>query len=138
MKGPVPPYVQQPGFLAEDEHDRLLAWVLDNRARFTPARVIGGVVDPALRVSETLRDLGPLEEMLSMRLRAALPSLAAATATRAFEADSLELELAAHGEGAHFAPHRDIPIGEGRRQRRRRPSREGIQHDDRWTPENAR
>ncbi len=36
------------------------------------------------------------------------------TGTRPFALEALELELAAHGDGAHFAAHRDIPVGQGR------------------------
>lgn len=52
--------------------------------------------------------------MLEQRLRDALPALQKATGTSG-EAPSLELELAAHGEGAHYKAHVDVSYGAGRR-----------------------
>ncbi|MDB5694338.1 MAG: thioesterase superfamily protein [Alphaproteobacteria bacterium] len=113
-KGPLPPHAQMRDFLPPDEIELLLDWVLANRARFAAAKVIGGRVDPELRVAETLRDFGPTEAMLRCRLETALPWIFERTGTRPFEPDAVELELAAHGHGAHFGAHRDIPVGPGR------------------------
>ena len=44
-----------------------------------------------------------------------LPEIMAAAGYRGPEPRSLEFEITASGDGAHFAPHVDIPIGAGRR-----------------------
>ena len=47
----------------------------------------------------------------------------AATGIKGPEPRSLELELAAHGDGAHYEAHLDIPVGQGRRSLGARPRR---------------
>lgn len=101
-------------FLAPQELRLILEWALASRAQFRPAKVIGGIVDPAKRVAMTLRELGPMDAVLRRALRAALPWVFANTGTQPFEPKSIELEVAAHGHGAHFSAHRDIPVGSGR------------------------
>jgi Rps23 Pro-64 3,4-dihydroxylase Tpa1-like proline 4-hydroxylase len=129
--GPLPAYAQLFDFLAESEHQLLLDWVLAGPVRFQPAGVTKGTVDsedrldPQHRVALTSRKLGPLEPMLSERLLAALPKLMATTGTGGEPPASLELELAAHGDGAFFRPHRDIPVGP-----KRKPV-SGSEHEDR-------
>ena len=63
--------------------------------------------------------------MLSERLLAALPQVMAGTGTGGLPPVSLELELAAHGDGAFYLPHLDIPVGA-----RRKPV-SGSPHEDR-------
>ena len=118
--GPLPPHTQMRDFLPPDVHRSLLAWVLDNEARFKPAKVTISShdtavrVNPEVRIAMTMRDLGPLREPLSALLVDALPSLMTATGTVGPEPRSLELELAAHGDGAHYRAHVDIPFGPNR------------------------
>lgn len=110
----LPPHYSDPCFLGAEQHAAMLDWALTNRDRFEPSLIQGDVLDPARRASLSLRDLGPLADLLRTRLRDHLPLLVAGTGTRPFELDSIELELVAYGEGAHFEPHRDIPIGDVR------------------------
>ncbi len=120
VAGPLPRYAQITDFLPDDEHRRLLDWSLSIREKFQPATVSKGRprrefrVDPERRIGLTTRKLGPLEEMLRERLLTALPELMASTGTGGPPPISLELELAAHGDGAYYRPHIDIPVGAGR------------------------
>ena len=129
--GPLPPHAQLFDFLAESEHQLLLEWVLTDPGRFQPAGVTKGTLDSEdrldrqQRVALTTRKLGPLEPMLSERLLAALPELMARTGTGGAPPSSLELELAAHGDGAFYRPHLDIPVGP-----KRKPV-SGSPHEDR-------
>ena len=117
--GPLPPVAQRQQFLADEDHRALLDHVLANRDKFSPAVVNKGQVDsvnrvdPAKRIALTTRTIGPLEPLLRDRLGAALADLAAQFGL-GFTADSLELEFAAHGDGAFFGAHTDIPIGANR------------------------
>lgn len=117
MLGPLPPLGRIPDFLPPEQREKLLAWVLANEARFRPATVnkgrtaSGDEVDPHKRIALTSRDIGPFEPLLREALLDALPRLMEATGTAGPEPRSLELELAAHGDGAHFQPHLDIPVG---------------------------
>lgn len=113
--GPLPPHHRFRDFLAKEELEALLAHTLSSRDRFKPSTVGGGRVDHAIRRSERLRDLGPVEAMLRHRLADALPDILPRVGARPFELTLIELELAAHGEGAHFAPHIDLPVGPERR-----------------------
>jgi Rps23 Pro-64 3,4-dihydroxylase Tpa1-like proline 4-hydroxylase len=72
------------------------------------------VVDPAKRISERTRQLGSWAEGFVSRIADRLDWIFASTGTRAFPVDHYELEVASHGDGAHFARHRDIPVGPGR------------------------
>lgn len=119
-EGPLPPYARMFDFLTEDEHRQLLDWVLSIRDRFRPATVSKGRpkrefrVDPERRIGLTTRKLGPLEAVLRERLLKALPELMAGTGTGGPPPTSLELELAAHADGAYYRPHIDIPVGANR------------------------
>jgi Rps23 Pro-64 3,4-dihydroxylase Tpa1-like proline 4-hydroxylase len=114
---PLPPYVQLRDFLPSKEHHALLDWALANEASFRPAKIINegekSVIDPELRVALTTRNFGPFQSMLEQRLLNALPALAAGTGTKQ-DATSIELELAAHGDGGHYAAHLDLSYGKDR------------------------
>jgi Rps23 Pro-64 3,4-dihydroxylase Tpa1-like proline 4-hydroxylase len=112
--GPMPRWHQFENVLPPEEHRALLDWTLQNRERFKTARVIAGI-DPSLRIAETLRDLGPLRPLLEARLRAMLPEIFRNSGVRPFEVEYIELEIAAHGDGAFFTRHTDIPFGPDRK-----------------------
>jgi hypothetical protein len=115
--GPLPPHVQLSDFLPADTHRRLLDWTLNHRDRFRPATVnagregSGSEVDPAKRVALVTRRLDDICEELENRLLGAFDSIAERSGYRGPRLTSLELEIAAHGDGAHFRDHVDIPIG---------------------------
>ena len=56
---PLPPYHVYRDFLEPADEAMLLDWTLANRARFKPATLAGGEVDPERRTAECLTDLGP-------------------------------------------------------------------------------
>lgn len=117
---PLPPFARIFEFLPDAEHWELLNWVISIRDEFRPAMISKGRprrearVDPERRIGLTTRRLGPLQKMLRERLLAALPELMQRTGTRGPPPTSLELELAAHPDGAFYGPHIDIPVGKGR------------------------
>jgi Rps23 Pro-64 3,4-dihydroxylase Tpa1-like proline 4-hydroxylase len=119
--GPMPPYAQFHNFLDRDLHQALLDWVAGHRGDFDSATVTkskeghGDRLDPEVRIALRSLDLGPLKDRLSKPLLDALPDAMNAVGSRGPQPRSLELELTAYGEGAHFKPHLDIPIGLDRR-----------------------
>jgi SM-20-related protein len=115
MKGLIPRFHQYSDFLSAADRTALLEWVFENKARFEVSSLAGGVIDPKRRISERLTDLGPLESMFSNQIRGLGADVFEKTGTPPFEIEYIELEIAAHGDGAHFAMHTDIPIGEGRK-----------------------
>ena len=116
----MPPHAQFLDFLDAPTHQALLDWVSVQRDNFAPATVTkskagqGTRLDPEVRRALKLRDLGPLDGTLNERLLAALPEAMKAVGNRGAEPRSLELELTAYGDGAHFKAHLDIPIGPDR------------------------
>ncbi|HXC55725.1 MAG TPA: 2OG-Fe(II) oxygenase [Rhizomicrobium sp.] len=107
----LPPHSVRHDFLPPALVADFLAYVRDNQARFEPAKVgIGPTrsVDPAIRVSARLRDLGALKAGLESRLRPLAPVLAAELRVEPFETSLLELELVAHGDGAFYRRHSDL------------------------------
>jgi SM-20-related protein len=114
-KGPLPPCHQFRDFLDPEEHSALLDWSIASRGRFIPARLLGNVLDETRRIAQRLPDLGPHGPVLVRRIKENLAEIFRRTGTRPFEVEAFELELAAHGDGAFFAAHSDIPFGEGRK-----------------------
>jgi Rps23 Pro-64 3,4-dihydroxylase Tpa1-like proline 4-hydroxylase len=110
---PLPPFHQFRDFLPEDELATLLNWTIAHRARFAPSRMSSGIVDPSARHSLVTTDFGEIHPLLTSRIEAALPKIFTKSGTRPFAVEAVELEIAAHGDGAHFAPHTDIPVGPG-------------------------
>jgi SM-20-related protein len=114
--GPLPPCAQVFDFLPQRDHHLLLAWVVDHRERFRPAKIHSSrtgrnEVDPNGRIALAARRLDGIEEMLQHHFLAVLPRIIAGAGYRGPQPTLLELEVAAHGDGAHYTPHVDIPIG---------------------------
>src|ERR671928_707522 len=103
--GPLPPYRLLADFLPAGDHRRLLDWTLAARDRFRPSKLVGGIVDEDLRISSMLKDLGEMRPLLRRAIDTRLDEIFAGAGVRPFTPDVVETELAAHGEGAHFAPH---------------------------------
>lgn len=109
--GPLLPSRQYEQFLPAAEADGLLQWAVENRARFAPARLTGGVLDPSRRQALKLGDLDRFHALLEASIVARLPDIFRDTGTQQFAPDHIEIELTAHGDGAFFRPHSDVPIG---------------------------
>jgi len=115
MEGPIPRFHQYSNFLDADERSVLLEWAFEQQSCFKPTSLTSGVTDPAWRVSERLVDLGPTGNTFTARMRELGADVFEQTGTSRFEVEHYELEIVAHGDGAHYAAHSDIPVGEGRR-----------------------
>lgn len=119
--GPFPPHAQFTDFLPEADHRALLAYAIAQENSFKPATVYSGEgggqtkYDPTTRQALKLRSLGIFEALVRERLLDVLPSITDASGYHGPEPKSIEFELNAYGDGAHFRPHIDIPIGPGRK-----------------------
>jgi hypothetical protein len=111
---PLPPCHQYRDFLDPAEHEALLEWAIANAGRFKPAGTTGEVGDRKHRIAESLGDLGPHRSVLERRLKEIAPDIFRRTGSKPFEIEYFELGIAAHGDGAFFAAHNDIPVGRGR------------------------
>lgn len=119
--GPLPPHARFADFLPADELRALLDWTMAEESRFTPGKVFYGEggknqrVDSAVRQVLRHRGVGTMESTFKERLLDALPQIMAGAGYRGPEPRSLQFELNAYGDGAHFRPHLDIPLGANRR-----------------------
>lgn len=103
-------------FLTIGQRIAILAWALDNRARFRPAMLKSGLVDLEVRRALYLRDLGPSRSILSRSVAELVPQLVRDLPLTPFVIGGLEMELVAYNDGAHFTLHTDTYTGErGRR-----------------------
>ena len=118
--GPFPPHLQLFDFLPESEHRQLLEWVLENCEAFMPATVTTGKpgdqgkINEKQRIALTTGEIGEIASIVEPRLLAALDQIIERVGYSGAKPSSLELELAAHGHGAHYRTHLDIPVGEDR------------------------
>ena len=102
------------GFLGAGRNRELLEYALRRRGEFEPSTLVGGQVDASRRISERLLDLGPTRHWFEATIRNEAADLFARSGVPPFDIEYVELEIAAHGNGAHFAVHTDIPLGWGR------------------------
>jgi len=110
LKLPAPHFVLH-DFLPPDQHRALLAWTLSQESRFTPAGIAGQTVDNSIRRCERLNDLGPFEQLFTELLIDSYQEWLTTLDDGPFEQNRVELQIAAYGDGAHFAFHTDTGSG---------------------------
>jgi SM-20-related protein len=117
---PLPPHGRLLDFLPEADRRALLDWAIAEEKSFAPARVFYGEGGLQYRVDHSSRSalrhsgVGPFEPMLRGQLLDTLQAIMAAAGYRGAEPRSIQFELNAYGDGAHFAPHIDIRVGKDR------------------------
>lgn len=108
------PYHQYHDFLAPEQERVLYDYAISNEARFENSSIGGKVFDETRRRSQRLAELGVPGKQFEARIRARFADFFATTGIAPFDVEYVELEIAAHGDGAHFAAHSDVPVGWGR------------------------
>jgi SM-20-related protein len=109
-----------PGWLGETQAARLLAYSLAAEARFTPTRLNDhgpghyntGHLDAVVRQSCVLKDLGAFEGPLRRKALALQAGLETAFGMLHTPANSTQIEMVAHGDGAFYRPHTDTYAGD--------------------------
>jgi SM-20-related protein len=101
------PYHVIRNFLGPELVAQLLAHTQANQHAFEPTSIGNGRIEPEIRVSLMLREFGSLRDMLADRFRAVRAEAVAALRLSSFELAHLEIELAAHGDGAFYSRHID-------------------------------
>ncbi|HEY1753339.1 MAG TPA: 2OG-Fe(II) oxygenase [Caulobacteraceae bacterium] len=109
---PMPPHRVYADFLTAGEHAALLDWTLASEARFIASRLRDRVVNPEVRRSLSLRELGRSGEALTGRLAAEAETFVRDLRVSPFALGRIELELIAHGDGDRFARHIDTFTGQ--------------------------
>jgi hypothetical protein len=116
----MPPHGCIEDLLDHEDLKAFLSWAIAQEAAFKPAKVFYGPggrmdrVNPKSRIALKHRGIGPFEPLIRTRLFAQLPRIMEIAGYRGPEPRSIEFELNAYGDGAHFAPHIDIPVGPNR------------------------
>ena len=99
-----------PQWLDPETADALLAYAIENEARFKPAGILyrgDAQIDRTLRNTGWLDTLGPFQALLESRALNAKPELERAFGVPPFKATRVEIELLAYGDDAHFGRHID-------------------------------
>lgn len=105
------PHLKLHNFLPADAHAALFQWTLANEARFVASGVgAEGKVDNAVRRSQTLLDLGPSHAVFEAAVRDGYNDWVRGLRASNFEVAQVELQLAAHNDGAHFQRHVDTQV----------------------------
>ncbi len=108
------PYRIYRDFLDSDTQEALLAWSIENEAKFHPTLIEDGKQDPSQRLSLRVRDF-PLKALFHQRVLNLVPTLIADLRVTPFEPSRLSLELVASNDGAFFTRHVDTYLGEVRK-----------------------
>lgn len=111
------PYMHVEDFLSDELSQQIFSYAVESKESYTPSRVGVKVdvdeIDESARISRVLRDLGPFDAVLQRKLHDFFPDMLAGLKMATFKVrDRIELELAAHGDGAFYKPHIDMRLGE--------------------------
>lgn len=116
LKGPglLLPWHTQPDWLPGDMAEALVDYAIENEGRFRAGEIMHNgtvTVDDTIRQVSVLGDLGPFQTVLTDAALASKPMLVARFGMPDFTASQVEIELAAHGDAAHFQQHVDTFVG---------------------------
>lgn len=103
----MPPHVVLRDFLDGATLAELLAYALSRQSDFQPTRLNSEAINPSIRVSTGLRDLGRYRKVLKEKILGIVPELVARLRVTPFASPRLETELVAHGDGAFYKRHID-------------------------------
>jgi Rps23 Pro-64 3,4-dihydroxylase Tpa1-like proline 4-hydroxylase len=103
----MPPHLVIREFLDEATVAGLLDYTLSRQCDFTPTRLGSKAVNPSIRVSMGLWELGGYRQVLEAKILGLLPNLISRLQVTPFERSKLETELVSHGDGAFYRRHID-------------------------------
>ena len=115
LAGHFAPHRILPGWLGESAAARLLAYSLDAEARFMPTKLAdhgAGRLDAVVRQSSVLKDLGAFARPLCRKALSLQAGLETAFDMAHTPANSTQIEMVAHGDGAFYRPHTDTYSGD--------------------------
>ncbi len=103
----MPPYLLLRDFLDEATVAGLLDYAHAHQSEFGPTKVGGANVNPSVRKSESVRQIGHYRRVLKTRIFDLLPTIVAKLGMALPETLRFETELVAHGDGAFYKRHID-------------------------------
>ena len=103
----MPPYFVLRDFLDQATVAGLLDYALSRQSDFAPTRLGSKAVNPSIRISTGLRELGGYRDLLKAKILSVVPMLISKLQVTPFAASKLETELVAHGDGAFYKRHID-------------------------------
>ena len=108
------PYMHRRNFLSEELSEQILAYAVSREKDFSRSRVLNqGVLTVSdLRISFTLKDLGPYKEIFTENISKIIPEMIASLQISPFNIGEIEVQFAAHGNGAFFTSHIDTAVHE--------------------------
>lgn len=106
-KSIMPPYLVLRDFLDEATVIGLLDYALAHQTDFAPTQVGAKAVNPAVRLSSGMRELGNFRAILKGKILALVPRLIADLRMTPFDPSRVETELVVHGDGAFYKRHID-------------------------------
>ncbi|MDP2334432.1 MAG: 2OG-Fe(II) oxygenase [Reyranella sp.] len=115
LAGRFPPHRILSDWLGDVQAASLLAYSLAAEAHFMPTRLNdhgGGRRDPVVRQSSVLKDLGAFAGPLRRKALALQAGLETAFDLQHTPANSTQIEIVAHGDGAFYRPHTDTYTGD--------------------------
>jgi SM-20-related protein len=110
-RGLIPPYIVLRDFLEEETIASLLVYAVSRQSDFLPTRLGSRGVNPSVRISTCLRDLGKFRSVLETKILDLVPSFVAEMRGTPVEEPTFETELVAHGDGAFYKQHIDTAAG---------------------------
>ncbi|HEY0301440.1 MAG TPA: 2OG-Fe(II) oxygenase [Rhizomicrobium sp.] len=107
----VPPYLLRPDFLPSNVVAGLFDLVARKERAFVPSRVgrVGeGAIDVTTRISTILPDIGSFATTIGERVAPLAAGTAEQLGIAPFKLMRVQIEVAAHGDGAFYARHSDV------------------------------
>jgi len=102
-------------FLSDELSLEIFSHAVESKEKYTASRVGSkedGRVNEQARISLVLRDLGSFDSVLQRKIHDFYPEILAGLKMEDFKVrEEIELELAAHGDGAFYKPHIDMRPG---------------------------
>ena len=115
LAGRFPPHRILTGWLGKTQSARLMAYGLAAEGRFVPTKLNdhgAGRLDDVVRHSSVLKDLGAFAGPLRRKALALQAGLETAFDMTHAPANSTQMEIVAHGDGAFYRPHTDTYTGD--------------------------
>ena len=106
------PYMHLQNYFSDELNAEILAYAVKRQLDFKPSLIyVKGVQKRSdLRISLTLKDLGPYKKIMQDSIREVIPVLTESLKITRFEVGDIDMEFAAYGDGALFKSHIDTAV----------------------------